>query len=335
MKNLKVILPVAGSGTRLRPHTFTTSKVLLMVAGKPILGHIMETVQHLPASEFIFITGHLGKQIETYIKNSFRIKAHFIEQKEQLGLGHAIYLAKDYIEPNDDILILLGDTILDINLNEVVKSKDSLVGVKEVNDPSRFGVVELVDKKVKGFIEKPDRFVSNLAIVGIYFIKEAGTLFEALEEIIRKDLRTRGEFQLTDGLQTLIEKGNKISAFPVEGWFDCGKPETLLATNKYLLKKYGKEQNIAGSLIIPPVFIGENVKIERSILGPYVSVGENCYISDSIIKNSIVNINATVKTSILINSIIGESALVNGGFESLNVGDFSQIVQNLVVGKKV
>ncbi|TES91942.1 MAG: nucleotidyl transferase [Candidatus Cloacimonadota bacterium] len=330
MKALKVILPVAGSGTRLRPHTLTNPKVLLRVAGKPILGYIMKELLNHPISEVIFIVGHLGKQIESYIKENFQLKTRFVYQKEQLGLGHAVYLTKDFVKPDEEILILLGDTIFEINLNDVIKSEKSLIGVKEVENPSRFGVVKLVDGKVEGFVEKPKKFISNLAIVGIYYLKESGALLEALEENIQKGKKTKGEFQLTDGLQQLIEKGYEIGIFPVEGWFDCGKPETLLATNRHLLKRYHRGVRINGSVIIPPVFIGKDTVIKRSVIGPYVSVANGCEIIDSIIKNSILNTNALVKMSILSNSIMGESAIVNGGFQSLNVGDFSQIVQNLI-----
>ncbi|MBA7599494.1 Bifunctional protein GlmU [subsurface metagenome] len=327
MKGLKVILPVAGSGTRLRPHTHTRPKVLLGVAGKPILGHIMEEIIKLPVSEVIFIVGHLGKQIESYITSNFRVKTRFIFQKEQKGLGHAIYLTKEFIESDDDLIIILGDTIFEVNLNDIIKSKMSIIGVKEVENPSRFGVVQLKDGKVKGFVEKPEKFISNLAIVGIYFIKQPKELLNGLEEIIKNGLQTRGEFQLTDGLQSLVEKGHEIGIFPVEGWFDCGKPETLLATNQHLLEKYHKEVTIKGSFIIPPVLIGKDVKIKRSIIGPYVSIEAGCRIDDSIIKNSIIYSNSSVSMSILFDSIIGEFVTVKGSLQSLNAGDFPQIVQ--------
>ena len=327
MKDLKVVLPVAGSGTRLRPHTFTKPKVLLEVAGKPILGYIMEEIINLPISEVIFIVGHFSDQIESYIKSNFNVKSSFIVQKEQQGLGHAIYLTKDYFKPDDEMLIILGDTIFEVNLNEIIKSRISLVGVKEIENPSRFGVVKLEKEKVTGFVEKPKEFVSNLAIVGIYYIKQPHELLNGLEEIIQKGIQRKGEFQLTDGLQSLVEKGYKIDIFPVKGWFDCGKPEALLTTNQHLLEKYYKELKKEDSLIIPPVFIGEDAVVKRSIIGPHVSVGAFCRIEDSVVKNSILYTKSSVLMSILSDSIIGESAIIKGVFQSLNVGDFSQTIQ--------
>ncbi len=330
MKGLKVILPVAGSGTRLRPLTLTIPKVLLRVAGKPILAHIIEKIIDLPLNEVIFIVGHLGEQIEEYVKDNFRFRTRFIYQKEQLGLGHAIYLTKDFVEPDDDLLILLGDTIFETSLSEVVKSEKSLIAVKEMENPSRFGVVQLDGAKVVGFVEKPEKFVSNLAIVGIYFIKGSDIFLQGLEENIKNDIKTKGEFQLTDGLQSLVGKGAEIGIFPVEGWCDCGKPETLLATNQYLLEKYHIKKKIGGSLIIPPVLIEKDTIIKSSIVGPYVSVAEGCKIIDSIVKNSILNTNASIRTSILVDSIIGESAIVKDGLKSQKGGNFCQIDQNLM-----
>jgi glucose-1-phosphate thymidylyltransferase len=312
MGTVKAILPVAGIGTRLRPHTISKPKVLLEVAGKPILGYIMEEISHLPIEEVIFIIGNMGDQIKKYISENFNIKTRFVLQKEQQGLGHAIYLAYDQIKPEDDILIVLGDTIFDTDLKEVIQSTRSRIGVKEVENPKRFGVVTLENDRITGFVEKPDTPVSNLAIVGIYFIKNSKELFSALEEIIKNKKRTKGEFQLTDALQRLVETGHDFGVFPVQGWFDCGKQETLLSTNQYLLNKYSREISIEGSIIIPPVHIGLETTVSSSIIGPYVSVGDHCTIKRSILRNSIIYSNTAISSSILTDTLTAESSTLQG-----------------------
>ena len=327
MKKLKVIIPVAGSGTRLRPHTLTHPKVLLKVSGKPILGFIMDKVKTLPAEEVIFVVGNFSDQIKTYVRKHFnKVKSRFVYQEKQLGLGHAIYKAKNFIKQGDYVLILLGDTILDANLKLIVKSKRSLIGVKEVGNPSNFGIAIVANGRVKRLIEKPTRPISNLAIVGLYFIKESTILMDILENNIESGLKTKNEFQLTDGLQKLIQNGYNIEAFNIKKWFDCGNPENLLLTNQYLLKKTNIKRQIAGSVIINPVYIGKNTKIKNSIVGPYVSIGDKCNIINSIIKNSIINEHTSIEKSTLTDSIIGSNVIIKSGHKKLNIGDFSYIV---------
>lgn len=325
MKKLKVILPVAGIGKRLRPHTLNKPKVLLKVAGKPIIGHILEGISDIAVEEIIFIVGYRGEQIESYVKENFSLKSRFINQEKQMGLGHAIYLTREYVESSDDLLILLGDTIFDTDMRRIIKSEESLIGVREVKNPSRFGVVKLDNNRITGFVEKPDRFVSNLAIVGIYFFKEPLMLFEALEEIIEEDIKTKGEYQLTDALQKIVDRKLRIGVYPVEGWFDCGKPETLLSTNRYLLEKYSERIEREDSKIFNPVYIGKDTLLEGSVVGPYAAIGDGCEIIDSKIENSIIDSNSTVKKCLLKNSIVGKNTFIKGKFDCLNVGDFSTV----------
>lgn len=322
---MRAIIPVAGFGTRLKPHTFSTPKVLLNVGGKPILGHILDQLIDSKIFNATFIIGYLGDKIKEYVERDFpKINATYVEQKEMLGLGHAIYTAIPTFD-DDELFIILGDTVFDVNLHGVFNTKTTSLGVKEVIDPSRFGVALTDNGRITKLIEKPKTLVSKLALVGLYYIANAGLLKDCLVELVEKDIRTNNELQLTDALQLMIDKGEVIKTFPVEGWYDCGKPETLLSTNKFLLDKYGSNKKMKNSLIVDPVFIGENCTIENAIIGPYTTIADNSTIIESIIRNSIISENATVKRAMLDNTLIGNNAVVKGNFKRLNAGDSSEI----------
>lgn len=329
---MKAIIPVAGMGSRLRPHTHTTPKVLLSVAGKPILGHILEELVKVGVDEVTFIVGYLGDLIKQYVKKEFKIKVNFVLQEEMKGLGHAIYLTKELHQKDKNVLIILGDTVFKADLKNLLKQKNTTIAVREVEDPKRFGIVELDEKNmIKRMIEKPEKPPTNLAIVGIYYITNPKCLYDSLEENIKSGRTTKGEIQLTDALQVMLDKGEKFAPFKIDGWFDCGKPETLLSTNKYLLhqKNFGKEAayraRYSHSVIIPPVSIAKSAKIENSIIGPDVSIGEEAEINDSIIVDSIIDRNAKVNGILLNKSLIGSNAKVEAKFYHLNVGDSSEV----------
>jgi len=318
---MRAIIPVAGFGTRLKPHTLTHPKVLLNVGGKPIISHIVEKLIEQNITEATFIVGYLGEKIEEYISSTFpQIKAEYVVQKELLGLGHAIHQAAKTFN-DEEILIILGDTVFDVDLSQITRLETSSLGVKFVQDPRRFGVVELKNGFVSKLIEKPKNPTTNLALVGLYFIKNSTLLASSLEELFEKNIKTNDEYQLTDALQLMIEKGEKFSTFPVEGWYDCGKPETLLSTNQFILSRNGYNKEIDSVVIIEPVFISPTAKIKNSVIGPFVSIGDNCKIFDSVIKNSIINKNSKVDKMVLTDSIIGADAKVKGSQHKLNVGD--------------
>lgn len=318
---MRAIIPVAGFGTRLKPHTLTHPKVLLNVGGKPIIAHIIEKLFDEGITEATFIVGYLGEKIEQFISKTYpNLKADYVEQKELLGLGHAIYQAAPTFN-DDELIIILGDTVFDVNLNHISNSKFSALGVKEVEDPRRFGVAELDNGFVSKLIEKPENPTTNLALVGLYYIKNSGLLTKSIEELMEKDIKTKGEFQLTDALQLMIDHGEKMATFPVEGWYDCGKPETLLSTNQFILSKNKDDLEIDSVVINQPVYISPSAKIKNSVIGPYVSIGDNCDVADSIIKNSIINKNSKVQRMVLTDSIIGADAKVKGSMHKMNVGD--------------
>ncbi len=322
---MRAVIPVAGLGSRLKPHTFSTPKVLLNVGGKPILGHILDKLLEEGVRKATFVIGHLGDMIKNFVQNTYpNIDADFVEQKEMEGLGHAIYTAIPTFD-DDEIFIILGDTIFEVNLKNVFKNKKTSLGVKEVDDPRRFGVAVINNGYIKKLVEKPQTPVSNLALVGLYYVANSEVLIKSLNKLVDKDVRTKGELQLTDALQMMIEDGEKITTFPVEGWYDCGKPETLLSTNQYLLDVKSSSRKFKNVVVNNPVYIADDAEISNSIIGPYATIDSGCKIEESIIKNSIVGSNAQVSKSLLENSIIGNNSIVRGIFKRLNSGDSSEI----------
>jgi len=322
---MKAIIPVAGVGSRLRPHTFSHPKVLLNVAGKPIIGHIMDKLIAAGIDEAIVIVGYLGDMVEEWLTKNYSIKFTFVTQTELLGLAHAIWMCKPYVIENEPLFIILGDTIFDVDLDPVLKSPFSTLGVKVVDDPRRFGVAITDGEKILKLVEKPDTPVSNLAIVGLYFLLQAGPLFASINYLIDNDIKTKGEYQLTDALQHLIEKGETFTTFPVQGWYDCGKPETLLDTNEMLLKNNVSTKSYPGCIINDPVFIADNAILENSIIGPYTTIGEQAVITNVISRNSIIGYNARVANIMLDHSIVGNNAFITGSSQQINVGDYSEI----------
>lgn len=322
---MRAVIPVAGIGTRLKPHTYSTPKVLLNVGGKPILGHILDKLMEEGLTKSTFIIGYLGEMIREYVEREYPdLKSDFIIQEEMHGLGHAIYLAAPTFD-EDDIFVILGDTLFDVDLSYVFRSKYSSLGVKEVDDPRRFGVAIVKDNFIEKLIEKPHDPVSNLALVGLYYFNNAQSLKSALIELVEKDIRTKGELQLTDAIQIMIEKGEKLTTFPVEGWYDCGKPETLLSTNQYLLSKRDNGREIESVVIKKPVYIADDAVIKNSVIGPYTTIASGSVIEDSIIRNSLIGSGAKVTKAMLENSIIGDNSVIQGSFKRLNSGNSTEI----------
>jgi len=322
---MRAIIPVAGFGKRLKPHTYSLPKVLLNVGGKPIIGHILDRLIEEKIFKATFIIGYLGEQVVEYVKNEYpQIKADYVEQKDVLGLGHAIKIAVPTFDEKE-IFIILGDTIFDVELKEVFKNKQTSLGVKVVDDPRRFGVAVMEEGNIKKLVEKPETPVSKLALVGLYYIANPDLLAQCLEELFEKEIKTNNEYQLTDALQLMIDKGEKIKIFPVEGWYDCGKAETLLSTNRYLLQKKDLHYKFDNVTVIEPVYIDATARVKNSVIGPYTTIASTCEVSDSIIRNSIINAGAVVKCAMLENSIIGSDAVVKGNYKKLNTGDSSEI----------
>jgi len=322
---MKVIIPAAGIGSRLRPHTYSAPKALLHVAGKPILGHILDRVIGLPdLEEILIVTGFLGDQIQEYVDDHYQAHVRYVHQQELKGLGYAIYLAAEHVN-NSPTLVILGDTILETDFTHFLQPGKDVLGVQEVEDPRRFGIVEISDGQISRLVEKPTEPTSNLAAVGIYGFTNTDLLKECLGEVVRREAKTRGEIQITDALQMMVEHGSVMVPHTVRGWYDCGKLETLLQTNRHLLEDSKKTYEIADSVVIPPSYISPSAEISHSVIGPFVSVGDNAHVVQSVVQNSIIGVGAHVKQCVLDSSMIGNAATVTGTFKHLNVGDFSEV----------
>jgi glucose-1-phosphate thymidylyltransferase len=322
---MRAIIPVAGVGSRLRPHTYTVPKVLLNVAGKPIIGHILDKIIQAGFTEATIIIGYLGEMIKDYVLAHYPIKVDFVEQEERLGLGHAIYLSRHTIS-RSPILIILGDTIFDVDLSAMMAGDMSRIGVKVVDDPRRFGVAEVENGFISRLVEKPEQPKSNLAVVGLYYIQQPQNLVDCLKEMIKANARTKGEFQLTDALQMMLERGERMQTFDIDGWYDCGKPETLLSTNQHLLSTYPPPTPRAGVVIRPPVFISPDARVENSIIGPNTTVAAGASVENCVVVNSIISEGADLQDALLRDSIVGSNAHVRGNFKQINIGDSSELL---------
>lgn len=322
---MNIIIPTAGLGSRLRPHTHTKPKPLVTVAGKAVLGHLLDKLRVLNIDEMVFITGYLGQQIEEYVTQNYDFKTRFIEQTELKGQAHAIALAQGMVK--GPTLILFVDTIFEADLSVLNQiDTDGVIYVSPVDDPSRFGVVLLEQGIITKLVEKPSAPVSNLAVIGAYYVRDVDSLFEAINQLIERDIQTKGEFYLADALQLMIDDGARFTAQTATVWEDCGTAPALLRTNRYLLEQNHTEvEQRSGAIIVPPVFIGSNVEISNSIVGPYVSIADDSVIVDSIVRNSIINQGAIIQASNLEGSLIGDRARIEGDFQRLNVGDSSVI----------
>ncbi len=323
---MKVILPLAGLGTRLRPHTHSKPKPLVSVAGKTVLGHVLDSLAGLPIEEVIFITGYLGDQIEQHVRSHYRFPTRFVEQTELKGQAHAIDLASEFID--QPVLIIFVDTIVKADLTRLLTAEgDGVLYVKEVEDPRRFGVAVLENGKIQRLVEKPKTPVSNLAVIGVYYLRNWQLLREALADVISQNIQTGGEYYLADALQLMIDRGAQFEAWSVDAWEDCGTVEALVQTNRYLLS-HGHDRapdEVTNSIIIPPVYVSPSAKIKNSVIGPYVSVADGVTICDSVVRDSIVSDGASIANVALHESVVGSRAAVKGSYQKLNVGDDSQV----------
>ncbi|MFA5161812.1 MAG: sugar phosphate nucleotidyltransferase [Elusimicrobiales bacterium] len=323
------IVPVAGAGTRLKPHTNTFPKVLLTVGHKPILGHILDQLEEIGKPEIRMVIGYMGDKIRAYVDSRYpHLNVTYVEQPQPRGLGHAVWLASKGV--SGPVFILLGDTILDGDMRQFIEFRESRIGVREVADPRRFGVVEIKDGFVSSLVEKPKEPKSNLAIVGAYSFTDCAALRKNLDGLIRSGKTTGGEIQLTDAIMNMVRHGLKIRPAGIDGWHDCGKPETLLETNRHLLNKHRAKfsPRLPGCLVVPPVYMAKTARAENCIIGPYVSVGEGARISSSIISDTIINENARISSAILNNSLIGPGAALAGAGQQINIGENSEILLN-------
>jgi glucose-1-phosphate thymidylyltransferase len=327
---MKVVLPMAGFGTRLRPLTWSKPKPLVQVAGKAILGHVLDMFCNLPElEEVVFITGFLGEQVQEYVQRVFpALHARYVEQKDLLGQSQALWLAREFLQ--GPTLISFVDTLIDVDFSaSIKKTKEAVAWVKRVEDPRRFGVAMLgADGRVERLMEKPADMENNLAVVGTYFFPSSADLVKAIQRQMEKGVTLGGEYYLADAINLMLSDGLQMRAEEVAQWEDCGKPETLLHANRYLLE-HGRENSAdcaaAGVVIIPPVFVDPESVVERSVIGPYVSLAAGCRVENSILRDTIVDEKAEISHMVISDSLLGCQARLLGKFGSFLVGDSSEM----------
>lgn len=327
---MKVILPVAGTGTRLRPFTLTRPKCLLSIAGKTLLEHICDSFKSLSVSGKVLVAGYLSDCIEDFVKTKNWQNTDIILQKNPQGLGEAISLCMPIVSDEEPLLIILGDTLFEADLSFLANAETNVLLTRKVKDPRRFGVaVKDADGKVVKLVEKTQEFVSDEALVGIYYIKDVALLRKSLNYLLENDIRTRGEFQLTDALQKMVEDGADFRTSPLTAWLDCGTPETLLETNGTVLQKstLAPAPAFPDTKIIQPCYIGQNVEISGSTIGPNVTVDDGVKIKDSVISDSLIGCNTVVESSNIKLSVLGESASVRNMQGRAFIGDNTIVEQ--------
>ena len=326
---LKIVIPMAGLGTRLRPHTWSKPKQLISVAGKPVLDHVLDILSTLSDPdnvELINIVGYLGDQIESHMRDCYpNIKSHFVIQEDPRGQSHAIYLAREYL--TGPMMVVFADTLIETDLSFLGNEEsDAIAWVKPVPDPRRFGVVVLDQQgEVTKLIEKPEETHNNLAVVGFYYFRSSEELISAIEEQMRRETQLKGEYFLVDAVNIMLEKGLTMRTEKVDIWLDAGTPEALLETNRYLLDNgHSNNQEVSdqpGTVIIPPVYIHPTAEVENSIIGPHASVGAGARVYSSIVRNSILEDEAQVTDVILESSLIGRRSQIQRRAGEINAGD--------------
>jgi glucose-1-phosphate thymidylyltransferase len=325
---MQVIIPLAGKGTRLRPHTHLVPKPLLKVAGRPVMDWVMDRLEGLDVTELIFITGHLKEQVEAFARSRYHIPSRFIEQKVQDGTAGAVNLARPYVK--GPVLIIFVDTVFEADLTLINRTDaDGIIWAKEVEDYQRFGVVVTdAEGYMTRIVEKPSTPISKLANIGLYYVRAVDSLWKGIDHVLANPAN-KGEWYLTDAFQWMIEHGKRILTAEVGGWYDCGKLDTLLETNEILLRKgAARRVEYPGVTIHDPVYIEDGVTIEGSEIGPNVSLEQGTKVTGSRLKNTIVGRNAKLSRAVLDGSLLGNGVLVDGLRGSVTVGDDSEITAN-------
>ncbi len=328
---MKLVLPMAGLGTRLRPHTWSKPKPLVPVAGKTVLGHFLDPVVALPdLEELILIVGYLGDQIREYMDEHYPdLQVRYVVQEELSGQSHAIWLAREGLE--GPTLIGFVDTLIETDFS--IPDDDAAIWVREVEDPRRFGVAEINDEAlVQNIVEKPEKPESNLAVVGFYYFEKFERLIAAIEQQLESGSKLKGEYFLADAINVMLEDGLNMRAVQVDAWNDCGTKSALLATNRYLLDHGRDNTEVAlagnGVVIEPPVFVDPSAQVSRSVIGPHVSIGAGCVIERASIRDSVLDADSQIKDSKIHDSLIGRACHISDLDGSFNIGDASQVHGN-------
>jgi glucose-1-phosphate thymidylyltransferase len=325
---MKIILPMAGFGTRLRPHTWNVPKPLVPLAGKTMIDHVLDRLLPLDPEEIICIVGYLGDQIEVYLRQRYDVPFRFVEQPEMRGQAHAIALTRGLVEGPS--LVMFADTIFEADFGPLRElDADGALYVKEVDDPRRFGVVVRdAEGYIRQLVEKPEEPISNLAIVGLYYFRQTEALYEAIDVLLRSGTMLKGEYYLADAIQLMIDRDQKLRCFTIPVWQDCGKPEELLQTNRYLLAKDDPEPSAyPDSVVIRPSYVDPSATVARSVIGPHASIGAGATVEGAVIENSIVGERASVRNLALSGSILSADAAACGPARRLNLGATSELAE--------
>ena len=327
---------MAGMGKRMRPHTLTVPKPLVPIAGKPIVQRLVEDIAKVceqPIEEVAFIVGHFGEAVEEKllkIDESVGAKGTIHYQEEPLGTAHAILCAQEALQGH--LVVAFADTLFKADFT-LDTSADGTIWVQQVEDPRPFGVVKLNESgEITDFVEKPETFVSDLAIIGIYYFQDGAYLREELQYLLDNNIKDKGEFQLTNALENMKNKGTRFIPGKISEWLDCGNKDATVYTNQRYLE-YIKDQpdlvaasaQLNNSVVIPPVYLGENVVLNNAVVGPYVSIGNGTQISDSVISNAIVQENTVIKTANISNSMLGSFVTYQGTSVDLSLGDYNTL----------
>ncbi|MGN6697233.1 MAG: sugar phosphate nucleotidyltransferase [Thermomicrobiales bacterium] len=326
---MKIILPMAGYGTRLRPHTWSVPKPLVPLAGKAMIDHIFDRLLPLKPEEIICIVGYLGDQIEGHVQRHYAVATRFVEQPEMRGQADAIARTRDLVD--GDALIIFADTIFEADFTPLRTLRDhgidGAIYVKEVDDPRRFGVAVLDDKEIAvRLVEKPEEPVSNLALAGLYYFTDMAPLYDAIDTLVGSGKALKGEYYLADAIQIMIARGARLQALTIPVWEDCGKPAELLHTNRYLLSKMEQDgqlpnsRTLPDSIVIQPSWVDPTAAVTRSVIGPYVSVGAGAKLTGVVIEDSIVGEDADLAHMTLASSILSTGAMIEGMVQRFNLG---------------
>ena len=323
---MQVIIPLAGKGTRLRPHTHTVPKPLIKVAGRPVMDWVMDRLEGLGVEELIFITGHLKDQVEAYARKRYPVPSRFIEQKVQDGTAGAIHLARPHV--HGPVMIIFVDTVFDADLSIVTRSNDDgIIWAKEVEDYQRFGVV-VTDAAgyMTKIVEKPREPISKLANIGLYWVRSVDQMWRGIDHVLQQP-SNKGEWYLTDAFQWMIERGARIRTAEVAGWYDCGTVGTTLETNRILLQKHAPTHRRADAQtgVVEPCFIEDGVTIERSTVGPYVSIEAGSIVKDSVVTNAIVGRNCRLERVRLDGAMLGDEVVLEGLTGAASIGSHSEV----------
>ena len=330
---MKAVIPLAGKGTRLRPHTHHIPKPLVNVAGRPVMSYILDDLLELGVEEIVFVVGYLRDTIQEYIESEYPgIRGHYVVQAVQDGTAGAVKLAEEFID--EEVLILFVDTLFDADLGSIERlpaDRSGIIWAKEVEDYQRFGVVVTdEDGVMTRIVEKPSEPISRLANIGLYYIRDHALLFEGIRAVVEGEPGPSGEFYLTDAFQYMVDRGSKIQTASVEGWYDCGKIDALLETNHHLLRSgrgtVSDRASVEGVEIVEPVRIEEGAVVRGGKLGPNVTVGAGTHIEDSTIRHTILGRGARVTHSALEDSIVGDEAGVSHFQGTVNVTAHSEMI---------